>query len=584
MFKILLIILSLLYPAENINLNANANDNINFKNFVPLDPVLSAREIKPGDAGYMLTVLKGTEPEKIPVEIISVISQKPNKNISDVILIKMLNHELARGMSGSPVYIKNKLIGAVSSGWDFGDHKLAMVTPIEDMCKIFDDETRIISGKNLISLNSLTLSGIKLNKKLEKFAENLGTEIINGVKNSNESNNLNLNPNPNKNKKFKPGDSMAALIVWGDVEIAGAGTVTAISSDDKFIAFGHSILNRGKINFPCSSAYVHETVKNISFPFKLASSGNINGTILQDRKAGIGGVMNKFPEYVPVEFNFYNADNETRENYKFNVASDEFLIQSSLEGILTGLTEEAWKRKGNGTISVILRIENENIKNGWTRKEIFYSDDNVIDNAFKQSLQIIGAYLTQPFKKSLPAKFIFNVEATERPKALIIESVKTVNEASPGEDIIITIKLRAWRNKPFEKKFKMHIPEDAGGVCEVIVRGGSFHPLSQLAVEQGLKSIDGLDRMLNEIKALDANNELIIELNADNINNALKNAKSGNENENENITPDFEMLPEENEYLSETKLRRIREGNLKIFGTEYFIDGEMKFPITIRNE
>ena len=80
MFKILLIILSLLYPAENINiyLNANANNNINFKNFVPLDPVLSAREIKPGDAGYMLTVLKGTEPEKIPVEIFKDAHHEPD--------------------------------------------------------------------------------------------------------------------------------------------------------------------------------------------------------------------------------------------------------------------------------------------------------------------------------------------------------------------------------------------------------------------------------------------------------------------------------------------------------------------------
>ncbi|MBQ7570189.1 MAG: hypothetical protein IJT22_04590, partial [Synergistaceae bacterium] len=125
-FKILLIILFIL----SLNLNADA--------FTPKNTILSAAELRAGDSGYLLTVIKGDAPEKIPVKILSSVGQK-SLEVNNYILIKILKGEIARGMSGSPVYVRrNKrdyLIGAVSLGWDFADHTIAAVTPIDDMIK-----------------------------------------------------------------------------------------------------------------------------------------------------------------------------------------------------------------------------------------------------------------------------------------------------------------------------------------------------------------------------------------------------------------------------------------------------------------
>jgi len=100
--------------------------------FVPEAPTLSAASLKPGERGVLKTVLKGTQPTDIPVEVVSVVPQKGE--VENVILIRFLPNaneragRLAQGMSGSPVYVRGKLIGAVGSGWEFGDHRLALVT------------------------------------------------------------------------------------------------------------------------------------------------------------------------------------------------------------------------------------------------------------------------------------------------------------------------------------------------------------------------------------------------------------------------------------------------------------------------
>ena len=124
----------------------------------------------------------------------------------------------------------------------------------------------------------------------------------------------------------------------------------------------------------------------------------------------------------------------------------------------------------------------------------------------------------------------------------------------------------------------MKIPDDASeGVCELIVRGGSTEPMRQISVDEGWKSINSLQRMLAEFRAVDANNELILELNADRLNDELKKALSRKSSKRSKKTQrDPDLLPEQEEYLSETKARRMKEGSLRIFRSDYFIDGMMK--------
>ncbi len=99
--------------------------------FMPLS------EVKAGMKGYGLTVMSGTKPEKFDVEVIGTLSNfRPNQSL---ILIKTPNHprldvaHTVAGMSGSPIYLEGKMIGAYAYGWTFGAEPIAGVTPIHNM-------------------------------------------------------------------------------------------------------------------------------------------------------------------------------------------------------------------------------------------------------------------------------------------------------------------------------------------------------------------------------------------------------------------------------------------------------------------
>ena len=378
---------------------------------------------------------------------------------------------------------------------------------------------------------------------------------------------------------LNPGDNISVMLVWGDVELSALGTITATDRHGRFLAFGHDFAKRGNVSYPSAGAYVYDVVDSTSFPFKISSTLGINGTVTQDREAGIAGRFGYYAPSVSGEFVFSDLDRNTEDKYKFRTIIDEFATDEIIEAVCKGLAEELWGRKGQGTMSVNLRIDGKNLPNGWARKDIFYSEDNIIDEAFKQLKLIVSAYLTQPFNETMPVGFSVKVEATQNPRVLLIEEVEAPEDANPGEEIEVSVKLRGWRTEPVTRKFKLTIPEDASGVVELIVRGGGTQSFGQAGVEGGWKSINSLERMLSEFKAADSNNQLILELNADRtgdlmmkIKNARKKgAKSSSKEERE---PD--LLPEEEEYLSETKERRIKEGTLKIYSSDYYIDGLMR--------
>lgn len=546
-----------------------------YASFVPDENIIPVRMIKPGMTGYVLTVLKGYNRVKLPVKIISISPKKPGIELTDEILIQFTgSHKLSQGMSGSPLYLNGKLAGAIRSGWEKSTQKFALVTPIESMMKIFDyhDER---SGMNHETFTDIfTLSGLNINTpSVRDMLSSLGINAVQGI--SSSGNSL-----LSESTRLRPGDAVSALLVWGDVELGAVGTVTATDSQGRFIAFGHPLLKRGNALYMAARTRIHDTIDSYEFPFKLASSEGITGTVTQDREAGIGGTFGYYAQSIPASLVFRDLDSKTERTFNFRVAADEFMSHKLISGVLTGLAEEAWGRKGQGTMKVNLRIDGRNVPRGWSRTEIFFSEDNITANAFTQAVKIINAFLTQPFREVMPAGFTVTVEATQMPKVLIIESIETVKTARAGEEIEVKVRLRSWRKGVTEHKIKMKIPESASGVTELIVRGGSVEPLSSAAVEEGLMSINSLERMLTELKAIDANNELIIEMNNDTLNEALKKAMKRKHNRNHE--PD--LLPEEEEYLSETKTRRLKEGTLKIYRTEYFIDGIMKRLINVHND
>lgn len=110
--------------------------------FVPLEPIMTLSHVRPGMKAQVRTVLEGTTIHQFSATLIGVIPRKTNPK--NLIIIRVddkyvrENGGIAAGMSGSPVYVDGKLVGAIGYGWAFGDTSLGLVTPIEEMIKAMD--------------------------------------------------------------------------------------------------------------------------------------------------------------------------------------------------------------------------------------------------------------------------------------------------------------------------------------------------------------------------------------------------------------------------------------------------------------
>lgn len=337
---------------------------------MPLD------QVRPGMKGYGMTVFRGSKPERFEVEVLGTLDGMPNPKQS--IVIAMLSGPLVdrtgvfAGMSGSPVYIDGKLVGAVAYAFPFAKEPIAGITPIKYMIDVFEqgqkDEqprsSQTVSFKTLIGESSnnafdstsafqssqtggqvgaraasnvaltpyvgqtiipiatpVTFSGVSQNV-LDTFAGDLrkiGVQPIAGLGGGSS-----LGPMvPFNGDTLAGGSSVSVQLVRGDFTIDAAGTVT-YRDGDRIYAFGHPFLSSGATSWPMAESSIVTVVPNLNNSFKLSAAGNLVGSINQDRSTGVYGHLGDKPRMVPVRLTVHTSRNKT-EAYNFEIVSDAFL-------------------------------------------------------------------------------------------------------------------------------------------------------------------------------------------------------------------------------------------------------------------
>jgi SpoIVB peptidase S55 len=344
---------------------ALASDSTSNSQLMPLD------QVRAGMKGYGMSVFQGSKPERFEVEVLGTLEGVPNPKQS--LVIARLSGALVdrtgvfAGMSGSPVYIDGKLVGAVAYAFPFAKEAIAGITPIKYMIDIFEQgqkeeprSSQHISFKTLIgqsastSFDSLpalpsaqigaraatggalapyvgqtivpiatpvTFSGIPQNV-VDTFAGDLrkiGIQPIAGVGGGSS-----LGPMVTANENtLAPGSSVSVQLVRGDFTIDAAGTVTH-RDGDRIYAFGHPFLSSGTTSWPMAESSIVTVVPNLNNSFKLSAAGNLVGSINQDRATGVYGQLGEKPRMVPVRLTVHTSRNKT-ETYTFEIVSDPFL-------------------------------------------------------------------------------------------------------------------------------------------------------------------------------------------------------------------------------------------------------------------
>ncbi|MDD3915719.1 MAG: SpoIVB peptidase S55 domain-containing protein [Synergistaceae bacterium] len=578
--------------------------------FTPSVPVLGVENLRPGMKGYALTVVSGREIVRFPVEIVSVIPGKGSPK--HLIMIKASGSVIAAtggiaaGMSGSPVFINDKLIGAIGYGWNFSEHTLGLVTSFSDMASIWSWPEKIVSIPPAPALDDADkkkdqedesqagqeADNGKEDKEEDKLvvpvaAEQLSSPLfINGISTRKALETAALLGRDNfipgggftdavpveMNATMLPGDAITVLLAWGDVTIGATGTLTAVAPDGRFIAFAHPFLGRGAVNYPVARAYIHKVIPSLESPFKVGSPLQIVGTVTQDRPQGIGGRIGYFTPSISATLDFTDAERNIKERKRFHVVPDPFIGAKLTAGVFTGLIDDLWGRKGQGTATLTLNVQGRGLISGWTRTNMFFSDSDLAAAALKETSELLDVVFLNPFAEVYPLGITVTTEFSPMPKLMYIEGVNLKGESfSSGETVEVEVLIRPYRKKQVKKSFTITIPKDASGICEILVRGGGIEPLNQSAIVQGWKTIENFRQLFTEMSALETNNELIIEFNYE------KRSKDGKGRSDE----DEPVSKEEQELLSELKQRRLKDGTLQIFKSEFVVEGLLRKLITV---
>ena len=565
--------------------------------FVVPGGTLSTDSLREGAKGVAYTVIEGDEIVSFPVTILSVMpSPKSPRNL---ILVKASGPVIeqtggiAAGMSGSPVFVDGKLVGAIGYGWSFSEHQMGLVTPIDEMAEIWKwaDKVPTLNAPELklqdpasgdVNLFESEPGSLKVSHPGD--GDGLSAPLIGSGYSSRSAKNIeealgnpvillpggggDLSLPVEYNPVLRPGEAVSVLVAWGDVVLAATGTLTAVSTDGRFLAFAHPFTNRGAVAFPLARSWIHQVVPSLDTPFKIGTPTSIVGIVTQDRPQAIGGFIGRFAPVMDISLNFRDVDSRTETFKRFKAASDPFMMTKVIPEMITGLVDNVWGRVGEGSAKLTLRIEGGRLAEGWQRTNMFFSPTDLTKMLFTEFSDLVNAVSLNPFIEISPFGVHIDIEATAEPRVVLIEDMNLSRKTvPPGGSFDVEITLRPFRKEPVTQKVTLKAPMDAKGPCEVVVRGGGIEEPDQESIIMGWRTIRSLDELLKEFSAMETNDEVVAEVRSMGL-------------------PGEDLLSSEEEesqkkLRSQVKEESIKEGTFKSYRSNYFVDGLQRRTIKV---
>ncbi|MGL4367291.1 MAG: hypothetical protein ACRCTQ_03265 [Brevinemataceae bacterium] len=460
-----------------ISVDIWSNENIEF---FPLD------QLKPGMKGYALTVFQGVEPEKMDVEVVAYMPK--NVSTKGLVLVRLSGKNVERtrvaaGMSGSPVYINGKLLGALAYTWSFTLELLAGVVPIEAMLedKVHSSVVSFGSEQGMAPISAAwSLTGIKDDGLLQKI-QTLSTQrtSFGGVET------FKTVPSSRVKDKapLKPGDSVAIKLVEGDITLSSIGTVTYVNGEDVYI-YGHPMDGEGPISLPLSRSVVYDIIPTSRLSFKMGDAlPETIGSTMFDGQASVYGRFDRKADMMPLSINIKGKDYQ--KTYNMNLARSRkylpVLIQSVIESILN--TELGSNIEKQINMSWCLALTNNQIVSNsasWVKETGL--EPGLIKEFWSQYISMLW---NNSLTHIVPEEINLFFDITDKKyDYFTINNAKSERDSYlPGEKVKINMLLGTYLDQPVYTNFSLTLPKTLKEGTYSIMLG------SALAIETELMNL-----------------------------------------------------------------------------------------------
>jgi hypothetical protein len=315
---------------------------------------------------------------------------------------------------------------------------------------------------------------------------------------------------PRSTQRLRPGDPVGVALMSGDLELGATGTVTEVEGN-RVYAFGHPFYGLGPTQFPMTRAYVHTILPSMISSMKIASTGEVIGTVQQDRFTTIAGTLGPGPALIPVKINL-TSERGTKKTFTMAMVNDQ-LFTPLLAYLSIMNTLSAYERQ-NGAASYVVRGNASVKKHGNVAFEDLFTGDSSISGAAAYVVGPINFLLRNAFEDVELEGLTLDIDASELPRSATIERVWIDgNRTRPGTTVDLKILLRTYRGDELTRTVPVAIPANARGSVSVMVSDGAR--LSQYeARELQIQPLQtrGVPQMMRVLNNARKNNRLYIRL------------------------------------------------------------------------
>jgi hypothetical protein len=500
--------------------------------------------------GVGRTVFEGARVDEFGVRILGVLENALGPRQS-IILARLDGGPLAEtgviaGMSGSPVFVGGKLIGAVAYAFPFGKEPIAGITPIAEMVEATQTSAPRAASTRFHAAAAGTLrapldresvkaalqrplraavaaaapgvlppslAGATLNPLAlplvfsgfdgetfdwaRGFFSAMGFAPMLGGGASSAS----LGPTPD----LAPGAAVGISLIEGDIDLSVTGTITRIDHD-RVYAFGHPFYNLGPTQFPMKKAWVYSVFPSLQTSWKIAAATDAVGTMDQDRTTAVAGRLGRAPRMIPVEVRLRSPRGPERV-FRYRMVEDELftplLGYVSLLSILRG-HERAF---GAATLRVDARLE---LTGG---REVRVQDVVAAEQPAQEAAGILASPLAllvgNDFEKVSFEKLSVDVDAEEELREATITRawVDAPSPLRPGATVPVKVQLRTHRGETLTREIPLALPASApGGTYSLVVGSAAvMDAVEQREMRQAFapRDLPALVQALNKLRSGD---------------------------------------------------------------------------------
>lgn len=498
------------------------------------DTLMPASEVRPGMVGVGKTVFKGATVDTFTVRVIGTLKGvvAPQR---DLILAKLEGGPLAEtgviaGMSGSPVYIDGKLVGAVSYQLgQFPKEPIAGITPIAEMtdatalgaaralvpvslplgyvppaaellavwratlapplpfAAALADVMSLTGGAGLTRTSGLELRPIAVPLTVSGFVDGGFERLVPGLPGmSVVTTTTQAAPVAPAAAALAPGDAVGVALLSGDFSIGATGTVTHVDGD-KVYAFGHPLYNLGPTAFPMTRADVIAVLPSLVTSSKLASLGRVVGTISQDRATAIAGRLGAAPALVPMTVTL-NSKRAPSRTFSFQLVNDE-LFTPLLGYLAVANVLTSYERQTGAATYVVSGRASIAGQPPLTFDDIFVGDQAAATAAAAVATPLTVLYRNATDRFSLDGLTLV-IDAEEANRTAEIGRVWVDTPViRPGQAVRVHVQLRTFDGEDRLVSQSIDIPSNATGSLQLLVSDGPRLGMQEPRARAELQSV-----------------------------------------------------------------------------------------------